>query len=117
MGAVLVAAILFVFCLLRCQRNRRDGGDAEHQLAVVAVAALLEAAQEHAQGFLHLLGDKKDAVKVVGHHLQGEDPHLGVVLRGGPPLVVHALAQWRQLDAGHIVAACRGIAPSHHSPE
>lgn len=54
--------------------------NAEHLLAVVAVAALLEAAQEHAQGSLQLFLNKQDAGQVVWHHLQGEDFDLWMVL-------------------------------------
>ena len=38
-------------------------GEDEQLAAVVAVAALLEAAQEHAQGLLHLFSNKPDAVQ------------------------------------------------------
>ena len=83
MGALLTSAVALVwrvpFCLLRWQRNKRDRGGngnmrdrggngnmrdrgvsrrdgrlAEHEAAVVLIAALFETSQSHAQGLFKL---------------------------------------------------------------
>ena len=57
------------------------------------VAADLKAVDDVPQVARETAGDVDDAVQVVGHELQGEEPHLGIVLRYLPPALADAGAQ------------------------
>ena len=53
-------------------------------------------------------------MKMVGHHLQSQDLHLGVVRGDTPPLIGHALAEFAELCPWRIGTAGRGIAAPYH---
>ena len=73
------------------------------------MAAGLEATNDAAEVFVHLFLDKKDTVKVVGHHLEGDDFHLWVVARNAPPFIMHSLPKGREFHSWRIGAAERSI--------
>ena len=64
--------------------------------------------QVHGQWGLH----EEDAMHVVGHHLYAHHLYLRVIAVNGHPLVLHRLAELRQLDARLVAAACgrKGVA-------
>ena len=91
--------VFFAATLLRHRgTGRREGrgtGRGEGsvgQLAVGFVTANLEAFEDDAQVLFHLPGDEDDAVEVVGHELEGQHMHLGVVCGDGEPATLHLLA-------------------------
>lgn len=86
-------------CGLRLSRNRRGGWE---KLAVGAVAASFEATDDAAEVFVHFLLDEDDAVEMVGHHLEGDDLDLGIVVGDAPPFIIDTLAEWREFHSGGV---------------
>ena len=59
----------------------------------MAIAPGLEAADDAAEVAIHFLAHEEDAVEVVGHHLQGDDLHLWVIVGNAPPFLFYALSE------------------------
>ena len=47
----------------------------------------------------HTLLDEEDAMKMVGHNLQRDDLHFGMIVADGHPILFHCLTEWREFDA------------------
>ena len=83
----------------------------------MVVAACFETTDDATEVFLHLLLKEKDAVQVVGHHLQRYDLNLRIIAGNAPPFVTHPLPQLAKRYARGLGAAFGRLATSHHLPE
>ena len=82
------------------------------------MAAGLEATDDAAEVFVHLFLHEEDAVEMVGHHLESNDFHLGVIIGDSPPLIVHTLTEGSEFHPGCIGTARNSVAmTTEHTEE